>query len=211
MGQLAELFELSRYRFHQLGALDPLCETLVTPQERFFVHHEGAIPSINPQDFRLSLHWNIDRSLSFSLGELQAYFPKVTILSTLKCDAGRCQPPADDDWSNPHRSSTGTAIWGGFQLLELLMAIEINQTAEYIAFTDLDESGDATPRSRFVSIMPLEAALRPEVLIAYEMNGEPLPPEHGAPLRLIVPGQAGSQSVKWLSEITLLPDVNFWW
>ena len=210
MGQLAELFELSRYRFHQLGALDPLCGSLVTPSEHFFIHHQGAIPSIDAKDFRLLLQWNIDRSLSFSMDDLKAFFPKVTILSTLKCDSRRCQPPGDDDWSNPSWNKAGTAIWGGFQLLELLMAIEVNQTAQYIAFTDLDEIGDGTSRSRFISIMSLEAALRPEVLVAYEMNDEPLRAEHGAPLRLIVPGQAGSQSVKWLSEITLLPDVDFW-
>lgn len=205
MGQLAERLGRTSRPFQPLDSLDPLCESFVTPRDEFFVHHHGAIPFVDPEEHRLMLHCDASRSLEFSLEELRDCFPKVTILSTMKCDSRQCQQPAENNWLNARRSAAGTAIWGGVQLLELLLAVEIDHSTRHLLFTGLDEVERGYKRSRFTASIPVEAALRPEILVAYEMNGEPLLPEHGAPLRLVVPGQAGVRSVKWLTEIKLLP------
>jgi sulfite oxidase len=97
----------------------------------------------------------------------------------------------------------GTASWRGVPLSEVLRAVGVRAQARHVAFTSLDEALFEGQTVHFGGSIALEKALSPEVLLAYEMNGEPLTAEHGFPLRLIVPGYIGARSVKWLGEIQL--------
>jgi sulfite oxidase len=97
----------------------------------------------------------------------------------------------------------GTATWRGVPLREVLRAVGVEADARYVAFTSLDEAQFEGEKVSYGSSIALEKALSPDVLLAYEMNDEPLAPEHGFPLRVIVPGYIGAKSVKWLREITL--------
>jgi sulfite oxidase len=199
--------------FNAGAALEPLCAELLTPPEQFYVHNHGTVPRLDAARYRLPVLGEVTLPLSLSLAELREEFPKLTILTTLKCGGHQRQ-----DWAGPESpaqeiscrptgqvNAAGTAIWGGVSLRQILLAVGIEPAAKHVAFAGLDLVEVKTQPINYGCSIPLETALRPEVLLAYEMNGQPLTPEHGAPLRLIVPGETGAKSVKWLREIMLLP------
>src|ERR671934_123809 len=98
----------------------------------------------------------------------------------------------------------GTGRWGGTPLRPLLEEALLRDDAVEVLFTGLDRGVEKGVEQLFQRSLRLEEALRDEVLLAYEMNGAPLPPQHGFPLRLVVPGWYGMTSVKWLAEIEVL-------
>lgn len=100
--------------------------------------------------------------------------------------------------------AVGTAEWTGVPLKELMEMAGLADDAVEILFTGLDRGVEGGEVQQYERSLPLADALRDEVLVAYEMNGEPLPVQHGSPLRLIVPGWYGMTSVKWLERITIL-------
>ena len=97
--------------------------------------------------------------------------------------------------------ATGTATWTGVALADVLALAGPLRDAAHVGFEGADLSPQAKPAQRFGGSIPLEKACRPEVLLAWAMNGEPLPVVHGAPLRVVVPGFIGARSVKWLTRI----------
>lgn len=193
--------------------LDPLCVEMVTPTEQFYVHNHGTVPRLDVARYRLSVLGEVTLPLSLSLAELREEFPKLTILTTLKCSGQPGQEWANSELSAQEKTcppvgqvkAAGTAIWGGVALREILLAVGIEPAALHVVLTGLDVVEVKTQPLNYGCSILLETALRPEVLLAYEMNGQPLTSEHGAPLRLIVPGETGAKSVKWLREIKLLP------
>jgi DMSO/TMAO reductase YedYZ molybdopterin-dependent catalytic subunit len=102
--------------------------------------------------------------------------------------------------------AVGTARWGGTLLCPLLEEAGVGEGAVEVLFTGLDRGIDGGIEQAYQRSLSLEEALRDDVLLAYEMNGGPLPPQHGFPLRLVVPGWYGMTSVKWLSEIEVVDE-----
>jgi DMSO/TMAO reductase YedYZ molybdopterin-dependent catalytic subunit len=100
--------------------------------------------------------------------------------------------------------AVGTARWRGTRLAPLLQEAGVPDGTVEVLFTGLDRGIEGGDEQAFQRALPLEEALRDEVLLAYEMNGAPLPPQHGFPLRLVVPGWYGMTNVKWLSRIEFL-------
>jgi sulfite oxidase len=116
--------------------------------------------------------------------------------------------PGQQPWG---AGAVGNAVWGGFRLRDVLQAAGLAADTGHVAFTGLDEVGEEGELLEFGGSIPLEKALQPNVLLADEMNGEPLPPVHGYPLRVVVPGYIGARSVKWLEEVTVQaePSMNY--
>jgi sulfite oxidase len=187
-------------------APEVLLDEFLTPNELFFIRSHGDIPEVDPAAFRLTVDGLVERPLALSLAELRQ-LPRITVAATLQCAGNRRQEliafapiPNELPWAS---AAISNAEWSGVPLREVLLAAGPRAGALHAAFLGLDEAERHGHRFRFGGSIPLGKALHPEVLLADTMNGQPLPPVHGAPLRVVVPGYIGARSVKWLTGITL--------
>ena len=147
-----------------------------------------------------------ERELSLGLDELKRR-PRAELAVTMECAGNgraRLEPrPVSQPWLS---EAIGTARWAGTPLRPLLEEAGLPEGAVEVLFTGLDRGIEGGEEQAFQRSVPLEEALRDEVLLAFEMNGSPLPPQHGYPLRLVVPGWYGMTNVKWLDEIQVLTE-----
>ena len=166
------------------------------------VHYD--IPAVDATSWRLTLDGRVGRVSSLSLDELRA-LPARTLAVTLECAGnGRAllsPRPVSQPWL---LEAVGTAEWTGTSLSALLEAAGVAEDAVEVLFRGLDRGVEGGEVQYYERSLSLSDALRDEVLVAWAMNGEPLPPQHGFPARLIVPGWYGMTSVKWLDRITVL-------
>jgi DMSO/TMAO reductase YedYZ molybdopterin-dependent catalytic subunit len=200
----------------------PLLETpmevfdrgVFTPNDQFYVRwHLPNIPTeINPAEFRLKVHGRVGKALSLSMHELLHDFPRVEMAAVNQCSGnsrGFFGPRvAGAQWGN---GGMGNALWRGVRLKDVLDRAGVASDAVQVRFQGLDTGAlPATPN--FMKSLALDHARDGEVMIAYEMNGEPLPLLNGFPLRLVVPGWYATYWVKMLADIEVLnqPDENFW-
>jgi sulfane dehydrogenase subunit SoxC len=173
----------------------------LTPIGLHYLLTHYDIPLVDESTWRLEVDGLVERPLSLSLDELRAR-PAVELAVTMEC-AGNGRAHVE-----PHVVSqpwlveaVGTASWRGVSVAALLEDAGVREDAIEALFIGLDrgvEGGEEQSYARSVSVSELGDAL-----LAYEVNGIPLPPQHGFPLRLVVPGWYGMTSVKWLSQITL--------
>src|SRR3954469_2370303 len=131
--------------------------------------------------------------------------PVATRAFTLVC-AGTGRPPLSRrPLSQPWLlEAVGTAEWTGVPLRELLEEAGVGESAVEVVFRGLDRGVEGGEEQQYERSLPLAEALREEMLLAYAMNGQPLPSQHGFPLRLVVPGWYGMTSVKWVERVTVL-------
>jgi sulfite oxidase len=194
---------------HPLNAETPprlLRESFVTPTDAFYVRCHGEMPNVDPRSYRLEVSGLVERPLRLSLEEIMD-LPKTEATATLYCAGNRraeltqVKPiPGKVAWSV---GAAGNARWGGVLLRDVLGLAGIGEGARHVAFTGLDRDVESGTGAPFGGSVPIEGAVSGRVLLAYEMNGRPLAPEHGFPLRAVVGGYVGARSVKWLSGVTL--------
>jgi DMSO/TMAO reductase YedYZ molybdopterin-dependent catalytic subunit/rhodanese-related sulfurtransferase len=194
------------HRAHPLNcetSIAALIGGVVMPNARFYVRNHFATPRLDPLSWRLEVNGLVDHPLRLRLRDLHN-MRSETLVATLECAGnGRSafDPPAEgEQWQ---LGAVSTAEWTGVPLAEILGRAGLTPEAVEIVFRGADQgsAGDAADPIRFERSLPVTGAGQPGSLLAYAMNGEPLPLEHGYPLRLIVPGWYAVASVKWLTEI----------
>ena len=206
------------HRAHPLNgetSIPALIGGVVMPNARFYVRNHFQIPDLSPDSYRLAVGGLVERPLGLSLRDLQN-MPSRSVAVTLEC-AGNGRSGFDpavpgEQWN---LGAVSTAEWTGVPLVEVLDRAGVRSGARDVLFRGADggvvdppspqaSAGKRSEPIRFERSLTIDQARDSDVLLAYAMNGEALPIEHGSPLRVIVPGWYAVASVKWLTEIELL-------
>lgn len=176
----------------------------ITPLGLHYLLIHFDVPDVDSATWRLSVGGLVHRPLTVSLEDLRTR-ATVTIPVTMECAGnGRAllsPRPVSQPWL---LEAVGTAEWTGTPLRPILEEAGLNQGATEILFTGIDRGIDGGIEQDYERSLALDEAMRDDVILAYGMNGQPLLPQHGAPLRVIVPGWYGMTHVKWLRSITVL-------
>jgi sulfite oxidase len=187
---------------------EALDEAQLTPLDAFYVRSHGPVPDANDARMRLRVEGLVERELELTMDDLRGgHFADRELVATLQCAGNRRaglmevrEIPGEAPWGP---AATGTASWRGVALRDVLEEAGVREGASHVGFAGADPSDEVDPPQLYGGSVPLLKAMAEEVLLAWEMNGEPLQPYHGAPLRVVVPGYIGARSVKWLRRVVV--------
>jgi DMSO/TMAO reductase YedYZ molybdopterin-dependent catalytic subunit len=178
----------------------------ITPIGMHYVLIHFDVPDVDPATFALTVDGRVRRQLTLTLDDLRAR-PAISMPVMMECAGtgrARLEPrPVSAPW---HEEAIGCAEWTGTPLRPLLEEAGLLDDAVEILFTGCDRGVDQGVEQDYQRSLTIDEALHDDVLLAYAMNGQPLPASHGFPLRLIVPDWYGMASVKWLRAITAVPE-----
>ena len=173
----------------------------LTPAGLHYLLVHFDIPALDPTTWRLRLGGLVGTPMELTLDELRSR-PRRSLPVTMECAgngrAGMSPRPLSQPWLG---EAIGTAEWTGAPLAPLLAEAGLDRSAVEIVFVGADRGVQGEDEHDYGRSLSIADATRPEVLLAYEMNGAPLPVQHGYPLRLVVPGWYGMTSVKWLDRV----------
>jgi DMSO/TMAO reductase YedYZ molybdopterin-dependent catalytic subunit len=176
----------------------------ITPVGLHYLLIHFDIPLIDAAGYEVAVGGHVGRPLRLSLDDIRAR-PATTLAVTLECAGNgraRLSPrPVSQPWLG---EAVGTAEWTGTSLRTVLEDAGVRDDAVDVVFCGLDRGVQGGVEQFYERSLTIEDAMRDEVLLAYAINGQPLPPQHGFPLRVIVPGWYGMTHVKWLRSITVL-------
>lgn len=182
----------------------------ITPNELYYVRNHLPVPNVDPEKYRLHVEvgGKVGRCVQYSLADLKSKFPQVKVVTAVQCagnrreDMTKVKAVKGLGWSC---GAVSNSEWTGVRLRDVLehAGVDVSDPArvgvEHIQFEGLDR--DLT--TCYGSSIPADKAVDPrgDVLLAFEMNGEPIPRDHGFPVRAVVPGVVGARSVKWLGKV----------
>jgi sulfane dehydrogenase subunit SoxC len=176
----------------------------ITPPGLHYLLIHYDIPAVDPETFQLEIGGAVERPITLTLDALKKR-ERTAQPITFECAGnGRAllEPrPMSQPWLT---EAVGTAEWGGTPLAPLLEEAGPSADALELLFSALDRGVEGGVPQAYERALPIAEARN--ALLVYEMNGAPLPPQHGFPLRLVVPGWYGMQNVKWLTRITVLEE-----
>ena len=183
--------------------LEALREAITPPGLHYVLTHFD-IPFIDPATWRLEIAGAVARPLTLDLAAITER-PQVSLVVTLEC-AGNGRSlitprPLSQPWV---QEGVGTATWTGTPLRPLLEEAGVREGAVDVVFSGVDRGIQGEVEHQYERSLSVAEALHDEVMLAYAMNGAPLPPQHGFPVRLVVPGWYGMAHVKWLRSITVI-------
>ncbi|MBL8814384.1 MAG: molybdopterin-dependent oxidoreductase [Planctomyces sp.] len=192
-------------------ALAKLVETWMTPVSQFYVRSHGLNPKIDLANYRVRIEGLVDHPGSWTLNELAAKLPLVSVTCTLTCAGNRrsehsqMKPVGGVQW---REGAIGNAKWEGYKLSDVLQAAGIQEGARHVWFEGVDEVKDGNSVFPFGGSVPLAKVFDEQdgvagAILATKMNGEVLTEDHGFPIRTVVPGYIGARSVKWLGKIVV--------
>ena len=192
--------------FNAEPALARLRSDFVTAIADCYVRSHGDLPRIDPGTHRLRVTGHVSRQLELSLADLQGRFATRSVMAVMQCagnrraDLQQVEPTLGDPWGP---GAIANLMWTGASLAEVLRAAGADHDPLlHVAFEAADiAENEGGENARYGVSIPMPKALSDDVLVAWAMNGEPLTVEHGAPLRIVVPGYAGVRSAKWVREI----------
>lgn len=160
----------------------------------YVVQHYGQ-PQLNADTHRIRVSGMVENELSLSLADLRQ-LPKVEITAAFECGGNN---------QGIYHGLIGNALWGGCRLTDILNRAAVQNGGTEVVFYGADQGieniRNTDVEQSFARALHIDEAMRDDIIIAYEMNGEPLPVFHGAPVRLLVPGWYGVANVKWLEQI----------
>jgi DMSO/TMAO reductase YedYZ molybdopterin-dependent catalytic subunit len=191
--------------FNAEAAVESLRED-VTPTPKFYVRSNFPVPQLSAETHRIDVGGAVKRPMSLSLGELRQLGTR-TITTTMECAGNNrislAPLPSGEPWQG---GAVSTGTWAGVPLREVLNRAELGDDVVEILVEGADHGApkDGPGDIPFARSLPLEKALHPDTLLALAMNGEPLSPDHGAPVRLLVPSWYGMASVKWVRRVEAL-------
>jgi len=211
----------TRYPFNAEGRLSQLTDNWQTPIGQHFVRNHSAVPVIDPNEYTLTVSGEGLNETLFTLDELKTKFPKYDVTTVIQCNGNRREDYHYYDgetpaFGPPHwvAGAIGNATWSGARLRDVLAASGMNVDA--ISLRTKDAPAKATQvgllgydtdevGNQYCCSFPFDKAVDPfgDVLVAYEMNGEPIPRAHGYPVRCIVPGHAGARNCKYLEKVQI--------
>ena len=177
----------------------------VTPTNRHFIRNNLFTPDFDESKHTVEIAGLVERPMTLTVRDLRSKFPEVTAQAMIECAGsgrtGYTPTPRGTPW--PQTGGMSCAKWTGVRLGDILRAAGVKPGAVHVAFIGAD-FGALPTIPKVARSIPLDKAMERNTLVAYGMNGGPLPKIHGYPARVVVPGWAGSASIKWVARIEVL-------